>query len=101
MSMMDALPPTIGAIAELAMPPTEAEMAAAPVALEPPAMGGNIEVNFNPQITIQGNADGGTVSQMGDMLTQLKAELMREVERKLGGMLAAEAHERRRTSYAT
>jgi len=63
--------------------------------------GGDIEVNFNPQITIQGNADSGTVSQMGDMLSKLKAELMREVRREFGNMKADFEHQERRRSYAT
>ena len=101
MDMVDALPPEISTIAEVISPPTEAEMAAAPVAYEPPSMGGDIEVNFNPQITIQGNADSGTVSQMGDMLSKLKAELMREVRREFGNMKADFEHQERRRSYAT
>ena len=101
MDMVDALPPEIGTIAEVISPPTEAEMAAAPVAYEPTSTGGDIEVNFNPQITIQGNADSGTVSQMGDMLSKLKAELMREVRREFGNMKADFEHQERRRSYAT
>ena len=101
MDMVDALPPEISTIAEVISPPTEAEMAAAPVAYEPPSTGGDIEVNFNPQITIQGNADSGTVSQMGDMLSKLKAELMREVRREFGNMKADFEHQERRRSYAT
>ena len=101
MDMVDALPPEISTIAEVISPPTEAEMAATPIAYELPSMGGDIEVNFNPQITIQGNADSGTVSQMGDMLSKLKAELMREVRREFGNMKADFEHQERRRSYAT
>ncbi len=101
MDMVDALPPEISTIAEVISPPTEAEMAAAPIAYEPPSMGGDIVVNFNPQITIHGNADSGTVSQMGDMLSKLKAELMREVRREFGNMKADFEHQERRRSYAT
>ena len=101
MNMMEALPPEISTIAEVVSPPTEAQMAAAPIAYEPPSAGGEVSISFNPQITIQGNADSGTVSQMGDMLSKLKAELMREVRRELGGMMADHQRNQRRLSYAT
>lgn len=101
MKMAEALPPEISTIAEVAFQPTEAQMLEAPIAYEPPSMGGEISINFNPQITIQGNADEGTVSQMGDMLARMKAELMREVRREFGGMMADHQHNQRRRSYAT
>ena len=101
MNMVEALPPDISTIADIIAPPTEAQMAAAPIALESPSAGGSFEINFNPQITIQGNADSGTVSQMGDMLSKLKAELIREVRREFGGMMADHQHNQRRASFAT
>ena len=100
MDMVGALPPEIGTIAEIAMPPTEADMAAAPVALEPTG-GGDMHFEYHaPSITINGNADGGTVSQIEDVLAKAKAEWMREVERKFGSMYSNMRHNERRTSFA-
>jgi len=101
MNMVDALPPEISAIAEIASPPTEAEMAAAPIAYEPPSAGGEISVNFNPQITIQGNANEETVSQMEGMLSKLKSELLRELRREYPNIAADYQHNQRRRSFAT
>lgn len=101
MNMVETLPPKISTIAEMASPPTEAEMAATPVAYEPPSAGGEISVNFNPQITIQGSADSSTVSEMGDMLSKLKAQLLREVRREFGSIMADHQHNQRRASFAT
>jgi hypothetical protein len=101
MNMVETLPPEINTIADVITPPTEAQMAAAPVALEPPIMGGSFEINFNPQITINGNADNNTVSQMSSELSRLKAELMRELRREFGSMVADYKHNERRTSFAT
>ncbi len=101
MNMVEALPPEISSIADVIAPPTEAQMAAAPIALEPTSEGGSFEINFSPQITINGNADSGTVSQMEGVLAKIKADLMREVERKFGGMMADYNHNQRRRSLAT
>ena len=101
MNQASALPPEISTIAEIATPPTEAEMAAAPIAYEPPMAGGDISVNFNPQITIQGNASEETVAQMENALSQMKAELMREFERRLPSMMNSYNHNQRRRSLAT
>lgn len=101
MNMVEALPPEINTIADAIAPPTEAQMAAAPVALEPPSLSGSFEMHFNPTITINGNADSSTVSQMEGALSQMKAEMMREFERKLDSMLSTREHRQRRTSLAT
>ena len=101
MNMVEALPPEINTIADAVAPPTEAQIAAAPVAVEPPSVSGNFEMHFNPTITINGNADSSTVSQLEGALSQMKAELMREFERKLDGMLSAREHRQRRISLAT
>ena len=101
MNMVEALPPEISTIADVMAPPTEAQMAAAPVALEPPSAGGSFEINFNPQITINGNADSNTVAQMSSELSKLKAELMRDLRREFGSMVADFKHNERRTSLAT
>ena len=64
-------------------------------------MGGAIEINYNPQITIQGNADGGTVSQLEELLASEREKILREVSKKFGGMMEVFMHEQRRRSYAT
>ena len=101
MNQAFALPPEISTIAEIASPPTEAEMEAAPIAYEPPSAGGEISVNFNPQITIQGNANEETVSQMEGMLSKLKSELLRELRREYPNIAADYQHNQRRRSFAT
>ena len=88
-------------ISDILAPPTEAQIAAAPVALEPTSQVSSFEVNFSPQITINGNADSNTVSQMSNELSRLKAELMRELRREFGSMVADYKHNERRTSLAT
>jgi len=100
MNRVEALPPEINAIAEAAMPPTEADMAAAPVALEPQS-GGDMYFEYHaPNIVINGNAGSGTVSQLEEALARAKADWMREVERKFGGMYNNMKHNERRTSFA-
>ena len=90
----------IGELAELAMPPSEAGTAM-PMAMEPPApIGGNVEVHFNPQITIQGNADSGTASQIEAILAREREKLLREVERRFPGMMERHEHYGRRVSFA-
>ena len=101
MNTVEALPPDIGMISDILAPPTEAQIAAAPVALEPTSQVSSFEVNFSPQITINGNADSNTVSQMSNELSRLKAELMRELRREFGSMVADYKHNERRTSLAT
>jgi TP901 family phage tail tape measure protein len=99
--MVNALPQDIGMLAELAMPGTEGAVEA-PMAMEPPSgMGGAIEINYNPQITIQGNADGSTVSQLEELLASEREKILHEVSKKFGGMMEVFMHEQRRRSYAT
>ena len=98
--MLGVLPADIGTMAEIAAPPTASEMAATPIALEP-AGGGDVSIEINmPSITINGNADASTVSQLEDTMARLKADLMREMERQFPAMMARNAHYGRRTSYA-
>ena len=59
----------------------------------------NVEISM-PSITINGNADAGTVGQIEDVLARAKAEIMREMERKFPELLAGNAQYGRRTSYA-
>ena len=98
--MLGVLPADIGTMAEIAAPSTASEMAATPIALEP-AGGGDVSIEINmPSITINGNADASTVSQLEDTMARLKADLMREIERQFPAMMARNAHYGRRTSYA-
>ena len=59
-----------------------------------------IEINM-PAITINGNADAGTVTQLEGLMDQMKADLMREVRKQFPGMVASNDHRERRLSYAT
>ena len=101
MNTVEALPLDIGLISDILAPPTEAQIEAAPVAMEPVGTTSSFEINFNPQITINGNADSNTVSQMSNELSRLKAELMRELKREFSSMMADYNHNQRRTSLAT
>ena len=102
LELANALPADMGTVAEIVAPPTEAEMAAAPVAMEPVgSIGTNtIEINM-PAITINGNADAGTVNQLEGLMEKMKADLMREVRKQFPGMVASNDHRERRLSYAT
>lgn len=95
---MQDIPTGIGAIAEMVSPPTEAQMAAAPVALEPIAEGGDVHVEINmPSITVQGSADSDTVESMKEMLNRA----VRELERKMPDIINSYQHRQRRVSLAT
>lgn len=102
LELANALPADMGTVAEIVAPPAEAEMAAAPVAMEPVgSIGTNtIEINM-PAITINGNADAGTVNQLEGLMEKMKADLMREVRKQFPGMVASNDHRERRLSYAT
>lgn len=95
---MQDIPTGIGAIAEMVSPPTEAQMAAAPVALEPIAEGGDVHIEINmPSITVQGSADSDTVESMKEMLNRA----VRELERKMPDIINSYQHRQRRVSLAT
>lgn len=95
---MQDIPTGIGAIAEMVSPPTEAQMAAAPVALEPIAEGGDVHIEINmPSITVQGSADRDTVESMKEMLNRA----VRELERKMPDIINSYQHRQRRVSLAT
>lgn len=96
--MLGVLPPEISTIADVIAPPSEAQMAAAPVALEPPSTGGHVQVEINmPAITIQGNADGNTVANIEAVI----ARAVRDLERRIPDIMKANSHNERRTSLAT
>lgn len=96
--MLGVLPPEISTIADVIAPPSEAQMAAAPVALEPPSAGGHVQVEINmPAITIQGNADGNTVANIEAVV----ARAVRDLERRIPDIMKANSHNERRTSLAT
>lgn len=95
---MQDIPTGIGAIAEMVSPPTEAQMAAAPVALEPITEGGDVHIEINmPSITVQGSADSDTVESMKEMLNRA----VRELERKMPDIINSYQHRQRRVSLAT
>lgn len=93
---MPALPPDINTVAEIAAPPTEAQQAAAPVARDPHVGAGDIKIEYNPKITIQGNAGSETVQQLQGILAQGKDELKALVLQ----VLREQQIKERRTSFA-
>jgi len=93
---MPALSPDINTVAEIAAPPTEAQQAAAPVAREPHIGAGDIKIEYNPKITIQGNAGSEAMQHLQDILTQGKDELKALVLQ----VLREQEIKERRTSFA-
>lgn len=95
-SMPGILPPDINTTAELAAPPTEAQVAAAPVAREPYRETGDVKIEYKPTITIQGGAGSEVVHQIQDILRQGKDELKALVLQ----VLREQEIKERRTSFA-
>ena len=96
LDMLDILPPDISASAELAAPPTEAQIAAAPVAREPRYAANDVKIEYKPTITIQGGAGSDVVHQMQDILSQGRDELKALVLQ----VLREQEIKERRTSFA-
>lgn len=95
-NMQGILPPDISASAELAAPPTEAQIAAAPVAREPRYAANDVKIEYKPTITIQGGAGSDVVHQMQDILSQGRDELKALVLQ----VLREQDIKERRTSFA-
>ena len=95
-NMQGILPPDINTTAELAAPPTEAQVAAAPVAREPYREAGDVKIEYKPTITIQGGAGSEVVHQIQDVLRQGKDELKALVLQ----VLREQKIKERRTSFA-
>ena len=74
-NMQGILPADINTTAELAAPPTEAQVAAAPVAREPYREAGDVKIEYKPTITVQGGAGSEIVHQIQDILSQGKDDL--------------------------
>lgn len=95
-NMQGILPPDINTTAELAAPPTEAQVAAAPVAREPYREAGDVKIEYKPTITIQGGAGSEVVHQIQDILSQGKDDLKALVLQ----VLREQQIKERRTSFA-
>ncbi|MBQ8677579.1 MAG: hypothetical protein IJ529_03835, partial [Alphaproteobacteria bacterium] len=87
-----------GAVAEITAP--EVEMPSLPSFLDTGSQELHMEYHA-PSITINGNADSGTVSQLEAVLARAKADWMREVQKNFGGMYNNMKHGQRRLSYVT
>lgn len=95
-NMPGILPPDINTTAELAAPPTEAQVAAAPVAREPYHEARDVKIEYKPTITIQGGAGSEVVHQIQDILSQGKDDLKALVLQ----VLREQQIKERRTSFA-
>lgn len=95
-NMQGILPPDINTTAELAAPPTEAQVAAAPVAREPYREAGDVKIEYKPTISIQGGAGSEVVHQIQDILSQGKDDLKALVLQ----VLREQQIKERRTSFA-
>ena len=90
------LPPDINTTAELAAPPTEAQVAAAPVARESYHEARDVKIEYKPTITIQGGVGSEVVHQIQDILSQGKDDLKALVLQ----VLREQQIKERRTSFA-
>ena len=95
-NMQGILPPDVNTTAELAAPPTEAQVAAAPVAREPYREAGDVKIEYKPTITVQGGAGSEIVHQIQDILNQGKDDLKALVLQ----VLREQQIKERRTSFA-